>query len=290
MIVYLSRGIYDPEISVPFPTTPDSVWCAITELDEHCASTDPVKIVGVLNPIAGLERHISCANLEEETDILKLNMLAGLIDSMTAKERDDLSPALAMGRPNSMDSILEIVGKIAPHEIIDGIKTDKALGTWLVDHDLEYAKFPTAVRPYLDYSMLGAKYRSEHGGLFVPQGYMKRLEVVQRYRPSLVLTLVSTYGSDRISLPATASDLDRVKESLHTDHLEDAAVKEITAEYSWAHLLPLDSITLDSANILAQCIQEMSEAELKTFGATLEATAPTLFSDAVCIAENIEDY
>lgn len=36
--------------------------------------------------------------------------------------------------------------------------------------------------------------------------------------------------------------------------------------YPWMHLLSTDSVTLEDANILAQCVQTMSQRELKVFG------------------------
>lgn len=93
-----------------------------------------------------------------------------------------------------------------------------------------------------------------------------------------------------VSLPATANELEQVKEALQTDCLGNAVIRDISIEYSWARLLPMDSITLDDANLLAQFVQRMSESELRTFGAALEAEKPATFSDAVCVAENIDDY
>ena len=65
---------------------------------------------------------------------------------------------------------------------------------------------------------------------------------------------------------------------------------EIKVDYPWAHLLPLDSIILADANTLAQYVQQMGESELRVYGAALEAEDPRTFTDAVSIAENIDDY
>lgn len=53
--------------------------------------------------------------------------------------------------------------------------------------------------------------------------------------------------------------------------------------------LPLDNNTSEGYNTLAQYVQQMSDSE-KLFGAALEAEAPETFSDAICIAEDLDDY
>ncbi len=47
---------------------------------------------------------------------------------------------------------------------------------------------------------------------------------------------------------------------------------------------------LDDANALAVYASTMSETEHRTFGAALEAEEPSTFADAVCIAEDLDDY
>ena len=87
MDIFISRGERDPEIRIRFPAEPDSVWPMLAELDEHCASNDPVRIVGAFYPIPNLTQYISGADMEQEADIRKLNALAGLVDTMGAEER-----------------------------------------------------------------------------------------------------------------------------------------------------------------------------------------------------------
>lgn len=294
MTVYLSRGEHDPECGICFPATPDSVWTAITELDEHCASSEPIRIVGALSPVTDLCQYISCADMEEEADILKLNMLAGLLEGMTAKEQGDLSETLAVEKPGSLDGILQIMDRIAPYETVEGVNSDKELGGWLVAHGLTDVDFTEAVRPYLDYAGIGAEYRTRHGGTYTPQGYAKRREGVQTQkaedRSSFALTLSSPTGTYRLDLPAPDAKFEQARGALGLDSLDSAVIGDVEIGYSWAHLLPINSITLDEANLLAQFVQRMSESELRTFGAALEAEEPAAFSDAVCIAENIDDY
>ena len=112
MTVYLSRGEHDPECSIRFPTTPDSVRTATTELDEHCASSEPLRIVGTPSPATALCQYISCANVEEEADILKVNMLAGLVDGMSTQEQHILWGALDAESINGLDDVLRVASSL----------------------------------------------------------------------------------------------------------------------------------------------------------------------------------
>ena len=58
----------------------------------------------------------------------------------------------------------------------------------------------------------------------------------------------------------------------------------------WGHLLSTDSVSLEDANTLAQCVRAMSKRELKVFGAVLEVEEPSTFHAAGTIAMDINDY
>ncbi len=294
MTAYLSRGEHDPEYSIRFPTTPDSVRTAITELDEHCTSSEPVRIVGTPSPATALCQYISCANVGEEADILKLNMLAGLVDGMSTQEQHILWGALDAESIDGLDDVLRVASSLEQYQLVEGVTSYKQLGGWLVEHGLAGVDFPEEVRPYLNYEGIGLEYGDSHGGAFTPYGYVKRREGVQTQkaedRPSFALTLVSPTGTYRLDLPASDAEFEQARGALGLDSLDSAVIGDVEIGYTWAHLLPMNSITLDEANLLAQFVQRMSESELRTFGAALETEESAAFSDAVCIAENIDDY
>ena len=58
----------------------------------------------------------------------------------------------------------------------------------------------------------------------------------------------------------------------------------------WGHLLSTDSINLEDANTLAQCVRAMTSQELRVFGAVLEVGGPSSFHEAGTIAMDIDDY
>ena len=294
MTVYLSRGEHDPECSIYFPTTPDSVRRIITELDKHCASSEPVRIVGALSPATALCQYISCADMEEKTDILKLNMLAGLVDSMSPQEQHILWGALDAESINGLDDVLRAASSLEQYQLVEGVTSYKQLGGWLVEHGLARVDFPEEVRPYLNYEGIGLEYGDSHGGSFTPYGYVKRREGVQTQkaedRPSFALTLVSPTGTYRLDLPAPEAEYEKARGALGLDSLDSAVIGDVKIGYAWSHLLPMDSITLKDANTLAECVRQMTQQELRVFGAALEVEEPRSFYDAGCIAMDRDDY
>ena len=294
MTVYLSRGEHDPEYSIRFPTTPDSVRTAIAELDEHCASSEPVRIVGTPSPATALCQYISCANVEEEADILKLNMLAGLVDGMSTQEQHILWGALDAESIDGLDDVLRVTSSLEQYQLVEGVTSYKQLGGWLVEYGLAGVDFPEEVRPYLNYEGIGLEYGDSHGGAFTPYGYVKRREGVQTQKaedcPSFALTLVSPTGTYRLDLPASDAEFEQARGALGLDSLDSAVIGDVEIGYPWAHLLDMDSITLQDAHILAKCVREMTNQELKVLGALLEVEEPNSFSDANFTAMYLDNY
>ena len=78
--------------------------------------------------------------------------------------------------------------------------------------------------------------------------------------------------------------------------MEDFAQAEITAvKFSSPYLdelLPLDTVTVEEANTLALCLQEMEkeDGEQMKFCSVLEVEQPDTFTEAVRIARERDDY
>lgn len=77
-------------------------------------------------------------------------------------------------------------------------------------------------------------------------------------------------------MPAPDDELEQAKRALGLDDLESAVIGDVEIGYLWAHLLSTDSMTLEDANTLAQCVRAMSKRELKVFGAVLEVRGQAL--------------
>ena len=293
MDIFISRGAQDPEVRIPFPAEPDIVWPMLRELDEYCASNDPARIAGTSALVPNLTQYISCADVEDAVDIRKLNELAELVDGMSTEEQRIFAGALDAESVNGLDDVLRIASNLGQYEFIEGVTSDKELGGWLVEHGQAGVEFPEAVRPYLDYAGIGAAYYADHGGAYTPNGYVKRREVVQTQketdRPAFALALASPAGIVRLDLPAQDDALEQAKRALGCD-LGNAAIRDVEIGYPWAHLLPRDAITLEDANVLAECVRGMTREELRVFGAVLEVEEPCSFHEAGTIAMDIYDY
>ena len=294
MDIFISRGAQDPEVRIRFPAEPNIVWPMLRELDEYCASNDPLRIVGTSALVPNLTQYISCADVEDAADIRKLNELAELVDGMSTEEQRIFVGALDAESVNGLDNVLRIASNLGQYEFIEGVTSDKELGGWLVEHGQAGVEFPEAVRPYLDYAGIGGSYYASHGGAYTLSGYVKRREVVQEQtvesKPKFSLTLTSPTGSICLNLPAFEDDLEQAKRALGLDSLDSAVIRDAEIGYAWAHLIPMDSITLEDANTLAQCVRAMSKRELKVFGAVLEVEGPSSLYDAGCTAMDLDDY
>ena len=95
---------------------------------------------------------------------------------------------------------------------------------------------------------------------------------IDRHRPNsrilkkiLRLTDSSDAATVRLDLPAPDDELEPAKRALQLDSLDSTSIEKVEIGYPWMHLLSTDSVTLEDANILAQCVQTMSQRELKVF-------------------------
>ena len=290
MLLHLSCQDFGIDLSLPAAN--DDVKRTLSTLRDGLEPNAPVRISGVCGNAYSLHGYIRQANLENGDDLQKLNQLAKLFDGIGVEQQEFFSGALDAESINGLDDVLRVASSLAQYEFIEGVTTDKELGGWLVEHGLAGVDFPEQVRPYLDYAGIGAAYYSDHGGAYTAHGYVKRRETVQTQavddKPVFALTLASALGTYRLNLPASDNDLANAR--LTVGSLGGTIISDVQIGYSWGHLLPLDSITPDDANTLAQYVRSMSETELRTFGAAMEAEEPTAFSDAVCIAEDIDTY
>lgn len=124
MDIFISRGAQDPEVRIRFPAEPDIVWPMLTELDEYCASSDPVRIVGDSTQVPNLTQYINCADVEDAADIRKLNELAEMVDGMSTEEQRIFSGALDAESINGLDDVLCIASSLGEYEFIEGVTTD----------------------------------------------------------------------------------------------------------------------------------------------------------------------
>ena len=265
-------------------------------------SNRPVLIYGTESQIPILRYHLQSVKLDNDATLQKLNQLAETIDGMNAAGHYHLSKSLDTQFQQNLDDVLQIAAHIKTssldcYEVIPGVTSHQELGRWLVEHDRLEDRVPEALRPYLNYRSIGIDYCNEHEGEFLTDGYTGirsgAMEQVMEEQGVLRLTLSTAKGTFALSFPASDERLEQAKRALD---VEDFAQADITAvKFSSPYLdglLPLDTITVEDANTLALCLQEMEQedGELMKFCAVLEVEQPDTFTEAVSIAMDRDDY
>ena len=265
-------------------------------------SNHPVLIYGTESQIPILRYHLQSVKLDNDATLQKLNRLAETIGGMNAAGHYHLSKSLDTEFQQNLDDVLQIATHIKTssldcYEVIPGVTSHQELGKWLVEHDRLEDRVPEALRPYLDYRSIGVDYCNSHDGEFLADGYTGirsgAAEQVMEEQGVLHLTLSTAKGTFPLSFPASDERLEQAKRALD---VEDFAQADITAvKFSSPYLdglLPLDTITVEDANTLALCLQEMEQedGELMKFCAVLEVEQPDTFTEAVSIAMDRDDY
>ena len=296
MVLHVAKGSFSSDVAhISFPAEAAKVRNEVIAVEEF-GGWAPAYVIGGDGAAKVPANYIERDALFSEAGVQKLNRLAGLVDAMDLDAQKVFAGALMVEHAKCLDDVLRVAGSLDSYELIPGIKTDEELGRFLVDTGPITGKFVFAeeAKPYLDYAKIGAEQRKQLGGAHTEQGFVKRREVVQTQkktdRPAFALTLASPAGAVRLDLPAQDDALEQGKRALGLDDLDSAAIRDVEIGYPWAHLLPKDAITLEDANVLAECVQGMTREDLRVFGAVLEVEEPRSFHEAGTIAMDIYDY
>ena len=281
-------------------------------LDEFKRKVDEIRLAGqpntvptVLNAdssVPALNWHLQQIRLDSDSTLQKLNQLAETVDGLNAAGRYHLSKSLDPEIQQNLDDVLRIATHIKPgsmncYEVIPGVTSHQDLGKWLVEHDHLGDKVPEALRPYLNYRSIGIDYCNEHEGEFLTDGYTGirsgAMEQVMEEQGVLRLTLSTAKGTFALSFPASDERLEQAKRALDVEDFAQASITAVKFSSPYLDgLLPPDTITVEDANTLALCLQEMEQedGELLKFCAVLEVEQPDTFTEAVSIAMDRDDY
>lgn len=251
----------------------------------------------LVSPGEALDRNLKDVVIRDLSGLSQLNALVEAVERMSGRDLQIFSGALDLEPIRSPADALRVSQQMGRYERIDGAATEEKLGRWLVEREQSDICFPEEVRPYLDYAAIGSRYHDCHGGVFTPEGYVRRREAVPALEKDTVicLTLATTEQSDTLLLPASEEQLEETKETLEIDDFSQAVIAGVNY-YDKAscldQLVPTDRITVEDASALALCLQEMKEEDggLMKFCAVLEVEQPGTFAEALNIAMNRDDY
>ena len=250
-----------------------------------------------VSPVKALDRNLKDVVIWDLSGLSQLNELVEAVERMSGRDLQIFSGALDLEPISSPADALHVSQQMERYERIDGAATEEKLGRWLVEREQSDIRFPEEVRPYLDYAAIGSRYHDCPGGVFTPEGYVRRRETVPALEKDTVicLTLATTEQSDTLLLPASEEQMEETKEALEIDDFSQAVIAGVNY-YDKAsrldHLIPTDRITVEDANALALCLQEMKEEDggLMKFCAVLEVEQPGTFAEALNIAMDRDDY
>lgn len=296
MVLHVAKNRFSSEVEhISFPADAEKVRYAVIGLEEF-GGWSPAHIIGGEGAANILTGYIKRDELFSKDGVQKLNRLSELVDAMDVEAQNIFAGALRLENTDNLDDVLRIAGSLDHYMLFPNIKTDEELGHYLVDTGPVTGKFVFAeeVKPYLDYAKIGTEQRIRLGGAHTTRGFVTHREEAQTQKveakPKFSLTLASPTGTVRLNLPAFEDDLEQAKKALGLDSLDSAVIRDVEIGYAWAHLIPMGGITLEDANTLAECVQEMSEQELRVFGAALEVEEPRSFREAGAIAMDRDDY
>ena len=287
MEVYLSRehseSLHLLPISVnKFHFPPNNPWNLTIE-----------KFIG---PIDVLGERLKGTELRGRDDLSALNALAERIEVMYEQDRAIFSAALKLEDINGPADALRIANSLDSYMLFQRIRSDRELGRALVNFGLLDIDFPQQTLPYLDYEAIGAGYREVNGGAFTPDGYVRRKNpepvLAEDEKSVLRLTQTTPKGDHVLGLPASDERWNAAKRALDAEEFAQATVSSVEfAAPQLKDLIPVGLITVEEAQALAECLQEIKQNdELMKYCSVLAVEDPSTFSEALTIAMDIDDY
>ncbi len=294
----LARGDNYESVPLRLPTTPGEVDEVFAALDSASRYAGEVQIIGVDSGVPSLAKHLKGIALIDPDAFDKLNRLAEKIDGMDERQRDIFSGALEAESVSSLDDVLRISDSLEVYTFVPNVRSDEELGRYVAVAGQIHGdrRFPEEVWPYLDFAKIGAEYYNSHGGAYTSSGYVMRREGGQRQaqesKPIFELYLL-LHGQIRyrLDLPAEELQLDMTKRSLGIEDFAQASIYRSRCGMDpLASLLPMDCVSVEDANKLAQTVQEMPDGDLLKYLAVLSVEQPADFPGALRLAQELDDY
>ena len=302
MMLTLGRPAESAEARLDLPASREEIERVRSALDEYAEDAGkPIVIQDAGCEVPGIYQYICWANIEEPSDIQKLNQLAESISRMDRRECAIFAGALDAESINGLDDVLTVADRLDGYVFLPNISTDQELGRFLVDTG--YKNFPENVRPYLDYKAIGAEYYAEHGGAYGPCGYVCRKnsmgQISERRTALITLHMLTQKVAEtmsepfRLPLPATDDELDRAKAELDVDYFTEVTIVRI--EFGGPRLeelIPQDGFCVEDANELALSLEKMqqNDSEFSKYLAVLSVMQPETLTGALRLATALDDF
>ncbi|MDD3963175.1 MAG: DUF6329 domain-containing protein [Synergistaceae bacterium] len=302
--LFLTRGRDDDGAFLKLPATPTEISKVFAELDATGLEPGSTQIQESSSNVYNLNRYIKDKNVEVPGVLDALNRLAEKMQTMDRAACLKFEGMLDANSINGIDDILRLTESMSDYVVLPDACSGSALGKYLVNHG--FGGFPEAVRPYLDYQIIGSEFDAEAGGAFCRSGYVVRKDALpDQMRQSeqelpnhfaIALQLRANDGgatATHLSLPATNQMLEQAKQSLGIDDFAEVKITMVDYPLPYlAQMIPQDCITVEDANELALAIEEMqqNDSALLRFLSVLDVEQPDTFTEAYHLALNLDDY
>lgn len=291
----------DPEgVYLKLPASSSEINEAFALLDTISTDRSTTAITEVLSNIYNLGDYIKNTSVENRSELDKINCLAEKIRLWDTENSWKFEGMLDANSVSGIDDVLSLADKLDEYALLPDAGTNSALGRYLVEHNV--VSFPENVRPYLDYSVIGMEFYTNHGGAYCRGGYAVRQEelplhlcqIQNRGKRTLTLELRGKDGvCQTLDLPTTKEHMAQVQQQLGVENLSQARIGAVEYVFPYLGLLiPQELINVEEANKMARLIDEMHREEggLLKFLATLAVTEPATFHEALQLAMEQNDY
>lgn len=301
MKLYVHCGTGELE-TMYLPAPMEQIHEQVRIMNERCPKGDVPAICTVKTPVKGISAQLHGVELNSEPTLHKLNDLAKRVEEMDAAGHYALAKAMHTIFKQDLDEILDIVKHLDPedicqYEVIPKVSTDDELGKWLIGNDWLEEKIPEFIRPYLQYRSIGEDYREWHDGFFLEKAYVgkkeKQPEATMDEMATIRVTLVAADSKLLLNLPVSDLQLEVQKNRLNLTDFSQADIRLTGLPSSYLEdVLPQAAVTVEDANQLARCFQQMwrKDFRLIKYCSALAAEQPDTFAEALVIAQNIDDY
>lgn len=295
----------DPEgVYLKLPASENEIYECFRLLDD-ISTTSPTKIAEVTSNVYNLSGYFKNMNIDKPGELDKIIALAQKFQTMDRESCLKFEGILDANSVNGIDDVLRLLDSLDDYTLLPDAEIGSKLGRYLVENGI--VSFPETVRPYLNYSIIGTEFDAEHGGAFCRAGYVVRKEELPaqyfdvKTEEATIMTLRLRVNHEEahcgnelyLTLPATELQLEMANAKLGVEEFAEAEIASVDYPFPYlATRIPLDCITVEDANELAQCIQQMqkTDGELLKYFSVLKVEQPETFRDALHYAMDIDDY
>ena len=262
------------------------------------------------------------------TSIDELNHLAGRLSSMSQWELDCFEGMTMMDAiqtqyaPIAIDRLINMTHSMSDCHVVYEAHDDASLGKFYADNGFvqELETLSERIFPWLDYGKIGKEMREGEGGVFAPNGYVvQNGEIAEIYqsgdavpteKPDYAVLLLVEKAQEQVvagemvqvnkslllSLPATDEAIRQAVEAVGADSLIECTLQALDCMVPQLSALIAEELQdcegdIAVINSLAEQLHEMSDSELRTYKAMLEAMPDNIsLDDALDLAGQTEKF